>query len=37
MGEAFAFLVGFLLGGLLGVMIMVIVVGAKQSRGDDEL
>ena len=34
---AVAFFIGFMIGGLLGVALMVIVVGAKQSRGDDDL
>ena len=37
MGEAVAFLLGIFIGVILGVLMMAIVVGAKQSRGDDEL
>jgi hypothetical protein len=36
MGQAIAFFIGFMLGGILGVIIMAIVVGAKQSRGGEE-
>ena len=36
MGQAIAFFIGFMLGGILGVIIMAIVIGAKQSRGRDD-